>query len=104
MKPEELLALVNAGFTKDEIMTMFAPAAPTAPAAPAAPAPDPTPAAPAPDPTQAAIASLTDQVSQLAQIVQKSNLLSLQQPTPQPASAEDILATIIFPTYKPDNK
>ena len=46
MNPKDVLALVNAGFTKDEIMAILAPTPAPAPA----PAPAPTPA-PAPAPT-----------------------------------------------------
>lgn len=115
MKPEELLKLVNAGFTKQEIMAMFGNAPEPAPApapepAPApdlapAPAPDPEPkpepaAAPVPDPAAEAIAKLTQQVSNLTSIVQRSNLLMSEQPVIKDTKPEDIIASIIYPTYK----
>ena len=113
MKPEELLKLVNAGFTKQEIMAMFgtapdpapapAPAPDPAPAPAPAPAPDPEPepaSAPAPDPAAEAIAKLTQQVSNLTSIVQRSNLLMSEQPVIKDTKPEDIIASIIYPTYK----
>ena len=111
MKPEELLKLVNAGFTKQEIMAMFgtapepapAPAPEPAPAPAPAPAPDPEPepaAAPAPDPASEAIAKLTQQVSNLTSIVQRSNLLMSEQPVIKDTKPEDIIASIIYPSFK----
>lgn len=109
MKPEELLKLVNAGFTKQEIMAMFGNAPDPVPAPDPAPVPDPVPApdpapapdhAPAPDPAAEAIAKLTQQVSNLTSIVQRSNLLMSEQPVIKDTKPEDIIASIIYPTYK----
>lgn len=111
MKPEELLKLVNAGFTKQEIMAMFGTATDLAPEPEPAPAPEPEPApalepepepavAPAPDPAAEAIAKLTQQVSNLTSIVQRSNLLMSEQPVIKDTKPEDIIASIIYPTFK----
>ena len=107
MKPEELLKLVNAGFTKQEIMAMFGTAPDPAPVPVPDPVPDPDPApapdpdpAPAPDPASEAIAKLTQQVSNLTSIVQRSNLLMSEQPVIKDTKPEDIIASIIYPTYK----
>lgn len=119
ISPEDVLKLVNAGFSKDEIGKMFsgsyepqAPAAPiepqepAAPAAPAEPKPNlPEQEAPAePSPEQSAIDKLTAEVTRLTAIVQKSNLLSAQQPEVKPITGEDIISQIIFPSYKQGNK
>ena len=116
ISPEDVLKLVNAGFSKDEIGKMFsgsyepqAPAAPIEPQAPAAPA-EPKPNLPEPEaplepsPEQSAIDKLTAEVTRLTAIVQKSNLLSAQQPEVKPITGEDIISQIIFPSYKQGNK
>ena len=120
MKLEEIITLLNAGYTKDEIQAMEMPenkpSPATAgdpqdpPAAPAAPDPEPPaapPAAPVLPSTDNAdvtkyIAQLTAQVSSLTKQIQNSNLLSAQQPAQQQNTAEDILANLINPTYKGD--
>ena len=108
MKPEDILKLVNAGFSKSEIMAICG--QPIQEAAPApepepAPAPDPVPdpepqQAPAPDPASEAIEKLTQQVSNLTNLVQKSNLLRSEQPAIKEIKPEDIIASIIYPTFK----
>ena len=111
MTKEDVLKLVNAGFTKDEIIALVGPTAPDPKPEPAqapAPAPEPEPAPapepapqPAPAPQQAdAISALTQQVANLTALVQKSNMLRMEQPEIKPESAEDIIANIIYPTYK----
>lgn len=108
MKPEDILKLVNAGFSKSEIMAIcgqqIQEAAP-APEPEPEPAPDPVPdpepqPAPAPDPASEAIAKLTQQVTNLTNLVQKSNLLRSEQPVIKETKPEDIIASIIYPTFK----
>lgn len=118
MKPEEIITLINAGYTKAEIQAMEQPAPEPAQEQPAPePEPDqeqpaPEPEQPAPEPEQPAlknnstdeiakyITALTAQVSSLTKQIQRSNLLNAQQP-PAPAadSAEKILASIITPKH-----
>ena len=109
MTKEDVLKLVNAGFSKDEIIALVGPSVPDPKPEPApspTPEPEPTPAPepapqPAPAPEQAdAIAALTQQVANLTALVQKSNMLRMEQPEVKPESAEDIIANIIYPTYK----
>lgn len=113
MKATEILALINAGYTKAEIDAMELPE--TA----AVPDPDPEPAPAAepdketdapkpepvkPDPVNPEIQALTKQINDLVSAIQKSNLLNTNQPNIQAESAEDILANIIRPTFKkPEN-
>ena len=121
MKLDEIITLLNAGYTKDEIQALEMPEnKPSAeepedpkdpPAAPADPDPE-EPAAPAAPPAAPVlngtdnaevtkyIAQLTAQVSSLTKQIQNSNLLNAQQPAQQKNSAEDILANLINPTYK----
>lgn len=108
MNLNDLMKLVNAGFTKEEILAMVG-SQPAAPAPEPTPAPEPEkPAAPdpepekpaAPDPASDAIAKLTQQVTQLTTIVQQSNLLRAEQPNITPEKPEDIIASIIYPSFK----
>ncbi len=119
MKPEEIITLINAGYTKAEIQAMEQPAPEPEQSAPdqEQPAPEaeqitPDQDPPAPDQEQPAlknnstdeiakyITALTAQVSSLTKQIQRSNLLNAQQP-PAPAadSAEKILASIITPKH-----
>lgn len=107
MNYEDVMMLVRAGYTKEEISAMQTPADP-APAdpAPADPAPaDPAPADPAPaDPAPAAPAQVpagNDQIlaalNQLTQAVITNNInRQAFDPAPQ-RTAEDALAEIIAP-------
>lgn len=115
MKLEEIITLINAGYTKDEIQALEMPENKPSPAPAGDPAADPqeAPAAPDPEPPAAPvlpstdnadvtkyIAQLTAQVSSLTKQIQNSNLLNAQQPAQQKNSAEDILANLINPTYR----
>lgn len=121
MKLDEIITLLNAGYTKDEIQALEMPEnKPSSaqaedhqdpPAAPADPDPE-EPAAPVAPPAAPVlpstdnadvtkyIAQLTAQVSNLTKQIQNSNLLNAQQPAQQQNTAEDILANLINPTYK----
>ena len=121
MNQEDILALVRAGFSRQEILAMNqtqpAPAdqepkdpqpAPADPQPEAAPQPapaDPQPAAdpPAADPPQPAgpgIADLLKELQSLREAVQAGNRNSAQQPEQARVSGEDILAGIIRPPKK----
>ena len=116
MTYSELMKLVNAGFTKQEILAITGqlnaepspepakdpdPVTDPVPVPEPAKAPDPEPAK-APDPTQSALDQLTAQVTKLTTLVQRSNILNSEQPELKQQSAEDIVASIIFPSYKGD--
>lgn len=104
MEIKDIIALVNAGFTRDEIMTLMGPTSDPPIVAPEAAAEAPTPAAaePAPEaPTPApavpdnseVLAALKD----LTQTIRKNAILrDTMRPTEQP-SAVDILASVINP-------
>jgi len=114
MNYEEIMMLVRAGYTKEEIIAMQTPAEP-APAdqTPAEPAPaDPAPAEPAPaDPVLADPAPVpagNDQIlaalNQLTQAVITNNInRQAFDPMPQ-RTAEDALAEIIAPPAAHRNK
>ena len=100
MNTSDIMKLVNAGFNKSEILALAGmepkPAVPE-------PAPEPKPTAQEPAPEQSQIDKLTEQVSRLTDLVHKSNLLAMQQPDVKPETAEDVIASIIFPSYKAEN-
>lgn len=102
---EQLMKLLDAGFTKQEIMALNGTPAPapqpepkpdpkTAPAPQPDPEPQPDPA-PAPQNDQAAILA---KLEELNQTIIRSNINNSRQPETE--SVDDILATIIRPTFK----
>ena len=113
MNYEDIILLVKAGYTRDQIAAMQAPAQ-TAPAEPTHPAPaEPTHPAPA-EPAQAAPAEpqaqpkpqgiedlsqmLAAEFAKLNDAIVKANLQHAQQPPQE--SVDDILASIINPPQK----
>ena len=120
MTYSELMKLVNAGFTKQEILAITGqlnaapakapdPVPEPEPAKAPDPVPDPEPVKapdpvpdPIPDPTQSALDLLTAQVTKLTTLVQRSNILNSEQPELKQQTAEDIVASIIFPSFKGD--
>ena len=123
MRLEDVMALVHAGYTKDEIGAMTAPEPAPAPApAPApepaptpapepaptpAPAPAPTPApTPAPAPAPAPAAAPATPVSQTEALlreilgaVQMSNIKKITTEPPVEKGADVVTARIINPNY-----
>ena len=104
MNYEDIILLVKAGYTRDQIAAMQAPAQ-TAPAEPTPPAPaEPTPASPAdPAPTKPqGIEDLSQMLAaefaKLNDAIVKANLQQAQQPPQE--SVDDILASIINPPQK----
>ena len=105
MNYEDIILLVKAGYTRDQIAAMQAPAPTPAPK----PAPEPTPA-PAPEPTPApaptpAVQGINDlsqmlaaEFAKLNDAIVKANLQQAQQPPQE--SVDDILASIINPPQK----
>lgn len=105
MKPEEVLALVNAGYTKAEIEQMSNPApAPEpvpAPAPEPVPAPAPTPApAPAPESGNAEILSAIKALENRFTAAMQAASLSAAMLNNPPAgdTLESVMAQIIQPT------
>ena len=99
MNYEDIILLVKAGYTRDQIAAMQAPAPTPAPE----PAPEPTPApAPAPTPAVQGINDLSQMLAaefaQLNDAIVKANLQQAQQPPQE--SVDDILASIINPPQK----
>lgn len=104
MNYEDIILLVKAGYTRDQIAAMQAPAQ-KAPAEPTPPAPaEPTQAAPAePEPPKPqGIEDLSQMLAaefaKLNDAIVKANLQQAQQPPQE--SVDDILASIINPPQK----
>ena len=109
MTMQEILTLVAAGYTKEDIEKMQAPAAPDSvtvpdpePAAPApAPVPDPAPAAPAPADNEPTMRDLMQSMAKLTSAIQANAIAQSVVPGGnQGPTAEDAIAQIIRPTFK----
>lgn len=104
MNYEDIILLVKAGYTRDQIAAMQAPAEPPAPPAPPAPAEPPAPPTPAePEPPKPqGIEDLSQMLAaefaKLNDAIVKVNLQQAQQPPQE--SVDDILASIINPPQK----
>ena len=100
MNVEQVLTLLNAGYTREEINAMQERTTKPTPAQVPAPAPTPEPA-PAPAPADTATApgtqysEILSAISALTSAIQANGIASSNQPTP--ASNESILASIIRP-------
>lgn len=102
MTIDDVLTLVKAGFSREEIAVMAASAEP-APAPAPAPAPEPTPApapepAPQPEARPDMLAQILERFDTMTQALQASAIRGTQQPPKQ--TTDDILAEIIRPARK----
>ena len=102
MNSKDLMKLVDAGFTKEEILQIASASVYAPTPEPEAPAPEP--AAPAPEPVDNStellnvMQGLTSQMNTLTRALQASNILRAEQAgTGKPDTVDDILATIINP-------
>lgn len=100
MNYEDIILLVKAGYTRDQIAAMQAPTATPAPTP--APEPTPTPAEPPAPPKPQGIEDLSKMLAaeftKLNDAIVKANLQQAQQPPQE--SVDDILASIINPPQK----
>lgn len=97
MNYEDIILLVKAGYTRDQIAAMQAPAQ-TAPAEPTPPAPAEPPAPPKPQGIEDLSQMLAAEFAKLNDAIVKANLQQAQQPPQE--SVDDILASIINPPQK----
>lgn len=94
MKYEEIIKLLNAGYSRDEILAMKEEPAP---------APDPTEPEPAPEPVPAAdiTAGIMEEVkgmfSEMKKELTAMNIMNSRQESDEVRTGEDILASIINP-------
>ena len=101
MNYEDIILLVKAGYTRDQIAAMqAAPAEPAqaAPAEPAQAAPAEPPAPPKPQGIEDLSQMLASEFAKLNDAIVKANLQQAQQPPQE--SVDDILASIINPPQK----
>lgn len=111
MTLDEIIILLNAGYSKEEIQALNTQPEAPEPETPETPAADPEPETPAADPEPetppapdygAMIGQLTQQISSLTKAVQLANLRGTNLPEVKTETAEDVLAKLINPTYKAD--
>lgn len=98
MTMQEILTLVAAGYTKEDIDKMISPAAPDP-----VPVPDPAPAAPAPAPAdnEPTMRDLMQSMAKLTSAIQANAIAQSVVPGGnQGPTAEDAIAQIIRPTFK----
>lgn len=101
MNYEDIILLVKAGYTRDQIAAMQAPAEPPAPPSPAEPPAPPAPAEPEqpkPQGIEDLSQMLASEFAKLNDAIVKANLQQAQQPPQE--SVDDILASIINPPQK----
>ena len=100
MKYDEIIKLLEAGYSREEILKMEdpAPAKDPAPANNPAPTDDPAPADdPAPVSMDAVMKEVKDMFAEMKKELTAMNIMASRQPADQERSSEDILATIINP-------
>ena len=102
MKIDDVMKLVNVGFSKDEIMSYFGDDEPAPEATPEqAPAPEATPEpAPAPDAMKEVLDSFLDSFKTVIKDINAANIAGSSMPEQHHESAEEVLASIIAPPAK----
>lgn len=94
MKYEEVIKLLDAGYSRDEILAMKEEPAP-------APDPEPTPddpePAPAPDPAADVMKEMKEMFAEMKKELTAMNILNSRQESDDVRTGEDILASIINP-------
>ena len=101
MESKDILALVNAGFTKDEIFKLIGTTAPETAQVPPAEAPKQEAPAPAPETPemfqsfQTALGDLLNEINSSVQNMQKANLLNSYGEAIKEKSAADVMAEIL---------
>ena len=101
MNYEDIILLVKAGYTRDQIAALQAPPAPAEPPKPTEPPAQPAPAEqepPKPQGIEDLSQMLAAEFAKLNDAIVKANLQQAQQPPQE--SVDDILASIINPPQK----
>ena len=109
MKFDEVMMLIKAGYTKNEIQDLLAEKAPEPAPAPEAPEPEPAPTPEAPEPEPAptpaapmdqmmqAMQNMIQQNQQMLQAIQAANVQAARMPADTKETPEDLIAKIIAP-------
>lgn len=95
MKYEEIIKLLDAGYSRDEILAMKEEPAP-APDPESTPAPDPEPT-PAPDPAADVMKEMKEMFAEMKKELTAMNIMNSRQEPDEVRTGEDILASIINP-------
>lgn len=94
MKYEEIIKLLDAGYSRDEILAMKEEPEP-------APDPEPTPAdpepTPAPDPSADVMKEMKEMFAEMKKELTAMNIMNSRQDSDEVRTGEDILASIINP-------
>lgn len=103
MTKETLIKLVDAGFSKDDILQLFGPEQNESKGKEPEPK-EPEPQDPAPQNVNInefteALNGFQQLMQQTLKDIQAANLHAARQPEPKTESPEDILGTIIYPSY-----
>ena len=97
MKYDEIIKLLDAGYSRDEILAMKEEPAP-------APDPEPTPAdpepAPAPDPAADVMKEMKEMFAEMKKELTAMNIMYSRQEPEDVKTGEDVLANIINPTMR----
>ena len=96
MKYEEIIKLLDAGYSREEILAMKEEPAP---------APDPEPTddpepAPAPDPAADVMKEMKEMFAEMKKELTAMNIMNSRQESDDVKTGEDVLANIINPTMK----
>ena len=110
MKIDEVMMLIKAGYTKEEIQAMEAPAPAPEPTPEPTPAPAPEPTAePAPEPAaepapmdqmMQTLQNMIRQNQQMLEAMQAANVQAARMPEEKKETPEDLIAKIIAPGPK----
>lgn len=96
MKYEEIIKLLDAGYTRDEILSMKD-------AAPEDPSPeDPAPEDPSPDMT-GVMQEMRDMFAEMRKEITALNIMTARQPAETEKTSDEIIANIINPSFTKEN-
>ena len=104
MKYEEIIKLLDAGYSRDEILAMKEEPAPALDPKPTPADPEPAPAdpepAPAPDPAADVMKEMKEMFAEMKKELTAINILNSRQESDDVKTGEDVLANIINPTMR----
>ena len=101
MKYEEIIKLLDAGYSRDEILAMKEEPAPAPDPEPAPADPEPAPAPdPAADPAADVMKEMKEMFAEMKKELTAMNILNSRQESDEVRTGEDVLANIINPTMR----
>lgn len=99
MKYEEIIKLLDAGYSRDEILAMKEEPAPAPDPKEPEPTPEPEPA-PAPDPAADVMKEMKEMFAEMKKELTAMNIMNSRQESDDVKTGEDVLANIINPTMR----